>query len=74
MALANDGDFRGAADELAEAVRLDPSVAEVWFDLGRVRQHLGLSDAAAECMRRAAALDARFARAAGPERKDARQP
>jgi tetratricopeptide (TPR) repeat protein len=56
MALQKEGDLRGAADQLKEAVRLAPDYVDAWGDLGNLFKTLGKLEAAAACFQRVMAL------------------
>jgi protein O-mannosyl-transferase len=63
MALQKEGDLRGAADQLKEAVRLAPDYVDAWGDLGNLFRKLGKLDAAAACFQRVMVLSPRDDRA-----------
>jgi tetratricopeptide (TPR) repeat protein len=63
MALQKEGDLRGAADHLKEAVRLAPDYLDAWGDLGNLFKTMGKLDAAAACYERVMVLSPRDDRA-----------
>jgi tetratricopeptide (TPR) repeat protein len=58
LAFSETSNLRGARDALAEAVRLDPSFARAWYNLGLAQSALNQPEPAIESLLRAESLDA----------------
>jgi tetratricopeptide (TPR) repeat protein len=53
------GDFRTAADAYREATELDPSIPELWANLGLMEREIGKSSDAIQCFKNAIRLNPR---------------
>jgi tetratricopeptide (TPR) repeat protein len=56
-AFETQAEFARAAAEYETVIKLDPSVASAWFDLGRTRMRLGMAADALPCLEKSVALD-----------------
>ena len=56
ISLANSGETQAAIGRLEVAVRLDPKLADAWFNLGALLHRAGQVERAIEALERAVAL------------------